>query len=45
MCRGLIGKKLGMTQLFVEDGMSVPVTVLQAETITVLSLKTKEKLD
>ena len=30
MIDGLIGKKLGMTQVFREDGRSVPVTVIQA---------------
>ncbi len=27
---GLIGKKVGMTQLFDEDGMAVPVTAIEA---------------
>ena len=30
MKKGIIGKKLGMTQIFTEDGMRVPVTVVQA---------------
>ena len=28
MSLGLIGKKVGMTRVFTEDGVSVPVTVL-----------------
>lgn len=30
MKKGIIGKKLGMTQIFMEDGTCVPVTVIQA---------------
>ena len=30
MTLGVIGKKLGMTQIFDEDGVLTPVTVLQA---------------
>ena len=30
MKKGIIGKKLGMTQIFTEDGTRVPVTVVQA---------------
>jgi len=30
MKKGIIGKKLGMTQIFLEDGTCVPVTVIQA---------------
>src|SRR6185369_1788876 len=30
MMKGIIGKKLGMTQIFTEDGTRVPVTVVQA---------------
>lgn len=30
MKKGIIGKKLGMTQIFLEDGTKVPVTVVQA---------------
>lgn len=36
---GLIGKKLGMTQIFDESGSLVPVTVLQAGPCTVVQLK------
>jgi large subunit ribosomal protein L3 len=30
MTKGIIGKKLGMTQIFNEKGQIVPVTVIQA---------------
>ncbi len=42
MTIGILGKKLGMTQLFGEDGTVVPVTVLQAGPCKVLQVKTKE---
>ena len=41
--KGLIGKKLGMTQFFKEDGQSVPVTVLDVSPSTVLQVKTTER--
>tara|TARA_B100000745_G_C20044928_1_gene356202 strand:+ start:216 stop:833 length:618 start_codon:yes stop_codon:yes gene_type:complete len=41
--RGLIGKKMGMTRVFDEDGNVVPVTVLQAGPCTVTQVKTSEK--
>lgn len=37
----LIGKKLGMTQIFAEDGESVPVTVIEAEPSVVIQKKTQ----
>lgn len=37
---GLIGRKLGMTQLFGEDGEVVPVTVIETGPCTVLAVKT-----
>lgn len=39
MIRGLLGKKLGMTQIFDKDGNFVPVTVVEAGPCTVLELK------
>ncbi len=38
----LIGKKLGMTQIFAEDGETVPVTVIEAEPSIVIQKKTHE---
>jgi large subunit ribosomal protein L3 len=39
---GLLAKKLGMTQLFLENGTRIPVTVLQAGPCEVVQVKTKE---
>jgi len=39
---GLIGKKVGMTQVFNEEGMCIPVTVIQLGPCYVLQKKTKE---
>ena len=38
--RGIIGKKIGMTQVFREDGRVVPVTVIQAGPCTVTQVRT-----
>ena len=38
----LIGKKLGMTQIFSEDGEAVPVTVIEAEQSVVIQKKTQK---
>ena len=40
---GLIGKKLGMTQVFGTNGKQIPVTVIQAGPCRVIHRKTKEK--
>ena len=42
MEKGLIGRKLGMTQIFAADGASVPVTVIEAGPCTVIQKKTEE---
>ena len=39
--RGLIGKKIGMTQVFSDGGESVPVTVIEAGPCVVTQVKTK----
>jgi large subunit ribosomal protein L3 len=41
--RGLIGKKVGMTRVFDENGNIVPVTVLQAGPCMVIQIKTTQK--
>jgi large subunit ribosomal protein L3 len=43
MLRGLIGKKIGMTQGFDADGNAVPLTVIQAGPCTVIQKKTPER--
>ncbi|MDP9106608.1 MAG: 50S ribosomal protein L3 [Candidatus Eremiobacteraeota bacterium] len=40
--KNIIGRKVGMTSVFTEDGRSVPVTVIQAGPCTVVQKKTKE---
>ena len=40
---GLIGRKVGMTQVFADDGSHVPVTVIQAGPCTVTAVRTKAK--
>jgi large subunit ribosomal protein L3 len=40
---GIIGKKLGMTQIFNEQGQQVPVTVIEAEPNAVLAVTDKAK--
>lgn len=42
MTKGILGRKIGMTQLFSENGELVPVTVVQAEANVVLQKKTLE---
>ena len=41
--KGLIGKKVGMTQVFAEDGNLVPVTVIDVTTCRVVGKRTPEK--
>ena len=42
MKKGIIGKKLGMTQIFTEDGSIIPVTVIEAGPCVVSQKKTIE---
>ena len=39
---GVIGKKLGMTQVFDEQGLAIPVTVIKVDPLTVTQVKTVE---
>lgn len=43
MAKFLLGEKLGMTQVFEDDGTVVPVTVVKVEPNVVVQVKTKEK--
>ena len=43
MKKGIIGKKLGMTQIFAENGAVIPVTVIEAGPCVVSQKKTTEK--
>ncbi|HHY09335.1 MAG TPA: 50S ribosomal protein L3 [Firmicutes bacterium] len=42
MAKGILGKKLGMTQIFNADGLLIPVTVIEAGPCTVVQKKTAE---
>ena len=41
--QGIIGRKVGMTQVYAEDGRAIPVTVIQAGPCVVVQRKTKQK--
>ena len=43
MLSGIIGKKLGMSQLFDEGGMVVPISAIQVGSCTVVQVKTQER--
>jgi len=43
MISGIIGKKIGMTQVFMEDGRVLPVTVIEAGPCTVVQKKSMDK--
>lgn len=43
MMKGILGKKLGMTQIYTEDGKSYPVTVVEAGPCCVVQVKTLDK--
>src|ERR671910_25024 len=43
MAIGILGRKVGMTQLYDESGQVVPVTVIQAGPCDVLQIRTKER--
>ena len=43
MTIGVVGRKTGMTRIFTEDGVSVPVTVVQVEPNRVSQVKTVER--
>ena len=39
MAIGLVGRKVGMTRIFTEDGVSIPVTVIEATPNRVTQIK------
>lgn len=43
MTKGILGRKVGMTQIYDEAGKAIPVTVVQAGPCRVLQVKTKER--
>ena len=40
---GLVGRKVGMTQVFAENGNQVPVTVIEAGPCTIVGVRTKDR--
>ncbi len=40
---GLLGRKVGMTQIFEENGIAVPITVVECGPCTVLQIRTMER--
>lgn len=45
MSMGILGRKLGMTQVYDEEGRAVPITVVEAGPCPVVALRTPEKND
>ncbi|MFO7612602.1 MAG: 50S ribosomal protein L3 [Clostridia bacterium] len=43
MKKFILGKKIGMTQVFTEEGLSIPVTAVQAGPVSVVQIKTNEQ--
>ncbi|HPK02493.1 MAG TPA: 50S ribosomal protein L3, partial [Candidatus Sumerlaeota bacterium] len=43
MTIGLLGKKLGMTRIYDENGTIIPVTVIQAGPCPIIQVKTAQK--
>ena len=42
MGKAIIGRKVGMTQIFAEDGRVIPVTVIEAGPCPIVQVKTVE---
>ena len=42
MTKGLVGRKCGMTRVFTDDGVSIPVTVIEAQPNRITQVKTVE---
>ena len=43
MTIGLVGRKVGMTRIFTDDGVTLPVTVLDVSNNRITQIKTPEK--
>jgi len=43
MVKAIVGRKIGMTRVFAEDGRSVPVTVVQAGPCVITQIKTQQR--
>ncbi len=42
MTMGIVGRKCGMTRVFTDDGISIPVTVIEAQPNRITQVKTVE---
>ena len=42
MTTGIVGRKCGMTRVFTDDGISIPVTVIEAQPNRITQVKTVE---
>ena len=45
MKKVILGRKIGMTQIFNEDGLAIPVTVIEAGPCTVVQKKQLRAMD
>lgn len=43
MINGILGKKVGMTHIYSDDGAQIPVTVIKTDSCYVVQKKTKER--
>jgi large subunit ribosomal protein L3 len=43
MLNGMLGRKIGMTQIFTDKGERIPVTLVEVGPVTVVQVKTKER--
>ena len=43
MNKAILGKKLGMTQVFATNGLVIPVTVVEAEPNVIVQIKNEDK--
>ena len=43
MATGILGRKIGMTQIYTEEGRAIPVTVIEAGPCKVLQVRTQER--
>ncbi len=41
--KGILGRKIGMTQIFSEEGVAIPVTVVEAGPVVITQIKTVDK--
>lgn len=42
--KGILGRKVGMTQVFTTNGLLIPVTVVEVEPNVITQIKTAEKM-